>query len=352
MVSPAQFTQKILTWYDQFGRHDLPWQKKQTPYRVWISEIMLQQTQVSAVIPYYQKFMCRFPNVAALAKASIDEVLHHWSGLGYYARARNLHRAAHVIQNQFNGQFPRTIAELEQLPGIGRSTAGAILSLAENIPAAILDGNVKRVLARCFSVLGSPSKTETAKQLWQLAEKYTPNHRCRDYNQAMMDIGALICTRTKPKCSQCPLEKNCSAHAANTEESFPQKKTSVLKPSKHTYMLILKNTKTEFLLIKRPNGGIWGGLWSFPEYSTADQLALLCKTHFQCELISEQALPPIKHIFSHYTLYITPLVLMVKASRNLVMDTRAQVWYNLQQALPGGIPTPVAKILKKQLGII
>ncbi|OGO92656.1 MAG: A/G-specific adenine glycosylase [Coxiella sp. RIFCSPHIGHO2_12_FULL_42_15] len=347
MLSETQFSKKVLTWYDKHGRHHLPWQKKQTPYRVWVSEIMLQQTQVSTVIPYYEKFMQHFPTLSSLAHAALDEVLQYWSGLGYYARGRNLHRAAQYIQTHHQGHFPTTLAELENLPGVGRSTAGAILSLSGNTSAAILDGNVKRVLTRCFAISGWPGKMDVLNQLWQLAEKYTPHLRCRDYNQAMMDIGALICTRTKPKCTQCPLNKHCLAYQQNQMEAFPNKKNQSAKPQKHTFMLILKNTHNEILLLKRPEHGIWGGLWSFPECNEQEKIMDLCQTHFHCQVTATQTLPEITHVFSHFTLKIAPLILNITIKKHFVMDSHHQVWYNLQQALPGGIPAPIAKLIQQ-----
>lgn len=351
MPSDIEFSKKILCWYDKYGRHDLPWQKSQTPYRVWVSEIMLQQTQVSTVIPYYKKFIARFPTITSLAKATTDEVLHYWSGLGYYARGRNLHRAAKCIQSEYKGRFPTTLFELEKLPGIGRSTAGAILSLSGKGWAPILDGNVKRVLTRCFAIFGWPGKTRVLNELWGLAEKYTPHTRCGDYNQAMMDIGALICTRTQPKCTECPLRHDCLAYQKNTVEIFPGKKTSHKKPEKHTVMLILKNTSSAVLLLKKPDHGIWGGLWSFPECADKKSAIELCETRFHCQAITQYILPKIKHVFSHFTLHIEPLIVAVTLKQEVIMDSSSQVWYNLEQMPPGGLPAPIEKLIQQTRAI-
>jgi A/G-specific adenine glycosylase len=237
-VNPQKFTQYVLAWFQQHGRKNLPWQHKISPYRVWVSEIMLQQTQVQTVIPYFKRFMQRFLRIADLANAAEDEVLHLWTGLGYYARARHLHKTAKIIQQQFKGKFPRDLATLQTLPGIGRSTAGAILAIAMHQPAAILDGNVKRVLSRVHAIAGWPGQPEVAAQLWQYAEQYTPQQLTAEYTQAMMDIGALICTRTKPQCTICPLQKICLAHQANNETAYPSKKPAKKLPIRALQALI------------------------------------------------------------------------------------------------------------------
>ncbi|MFU8798336.1 MAG: A/G-specific adenine glycosylase, partial [Gammaproteobacteria bacterium] len=255
MPSSLAFSIRILNWFDKHGRKDLPWQLDITPYRVWISEIMLQQTQVNTVIPYFLRFIGRFPYTKILAEASEDEVLHYWTGLGYYTRARNLQRAAQLIEKT---GFPSELQGLQALPGVGRSTAGAILSIAFKKPAAILDGNVKRVLCRYYAIPETP---------WALAENLLPTARAADYSQAMMDLGATVCTRTKPKCSLCPLTDDCKAHLLSSETNYPPKKQSKHIPVRTTYMLLLCNQRGEVLLEKRPPAGIWGGLWSLPECS-------------------------------------------------------------------------------------
>jgi len=345
-MASQSFSELILQWYDHSGRHDLPWQKNQTAYRVWVSEIMLQQTQVNTVIPYYLKFMQRFPNLKSLSKAPLDDVLHHWSGLGYYARARNLHRSAQIILEEHKGRFPQSITEIEKLPGIGHSTAGAILSLAMNQQATILDGNVKRVLTRFYAFNENLTKKSALDKLWYLADNLTPKNRCRDYNQALMDLGALICTRSAPKCTSCPLEHFCQAHQAGQETQYPIKKTSSKRPQKEIFVLILQDQKGNILLEKRPHVGIWGGLWSFPECNEQQQIKNICKQRFFCEVTKHTDLPVINHIFTHFELMIKPVKLSVRTSKNHVMDSDSLIWYNNKEKLPGGIPSPIAKILQ------
>ncbi len=339
------FTNDILRWFDRHGRHDLPWQKNTTPYRVWVSEIMLQQTQVSTVTPYYQRFMKSFPSVKALALAKQDDVLAHWSGLGYYARARNLHRAAQIVHQKHHGRFPNTVDALSELPGIGRSTAGAILSLAMEIPATILDGNVKRVLARYHAIEGWPGKTDVLKKLWEIAEQYTPLKRCNDYTQAMMDLGAIICTRTQPKCLLCPLVKRCKAHAMSCEEDFPGKKPKSDYPTKATRFILLLDSANQLLLEKRPPVGIWGGLWSFPECPVDTPLEKWCDQYIQCEILRQENLPILYHKFSHFQLKIQPILLNIQPKAHLVMESNERVWYHKNDSLPGGIAAPVSKLL-------
>jgi len=339
-------TNRILHWFDQHGRHDLPWQKNTTPYRVWVSEVMLQQTQVSTVIPYYQRFMKNFPNVKSLALANLNEVLAHWSGLGYYSRARNLHRAAQMIHENHHGHFPKTVEGLSALPGIGRSTAGAILSLAMKIPGTILDGNVKRVLARFHAIEGWPGKSSVLKKLWEVAEQYTPTKRCDDYAQAMMDLGATLCTRTQPKCLLCPLEKSCQAHALQREEDFPGKKPKSDYPTKSTRFMLLSNTDKQILLEKRPPIGIWGGLWSFPECPVDTSIESWCNQHLQCKIKKQEEWPILYHKFSHFQLEIQPIYLTIETKKHLVMESTDRVWYNKNDSVPGGMAAPVTKLLQ------
>ncbi|MBT8440604.1 MAG: A/G-specific adenine glycosylase, partial [Gammaproteobacteria bacterium] len=255
------FSEKVLFWGKAHGRKDLPWQQQMTPYRVWVSEIMLQQTQVKTVIPYFEKFVENFPTIQQLAEANVDEVLHHWSGLGYYARARNLHKTAQTIASVYKGKFPEEIHEMEKLPGIGRSTAGAILSLSRGLYFPILDGNVKRVLARCFEVGGWPGKASVLKQLWQISEKVTPRQETASFNQSMMDLGSMVCTRGSPACDNCPLNNQCGAYKSGNWSNYPGKKPKKALPVKKTIMLLIKNDQGAILLQKRPPAGIWGGLW-------------------------------------------------------------------------------------------
>ena len=274
------FSQSVLTWFDKHGRKHLPWQQNITPYRVWLSEIMLQQTQVATVIPYFERFTAQFPDVHSLAIAPIDQVLHLWTGLGYYARARNLHRCAQTVVAQYDGEFPSTVKTLCELTGIGRSTAGAIVSIAFQQRAAILDGNVKRVLARYHAVEGWPGQTETLNQLWEIAEQYTPDKRANDYTQAMMDMGATLCMRTKPSCERCPLQSGCIAYAQGAQNRYPSKKPKKDIPVKSVQLLMLRDPAGDILLQQRPPQGIWGGLWSFPELHSERNAELHALEHF------------------------------------------------------------------------
>ena len=260
---PDSFAERLLAWFDVHGRKDLPWQVDDS-YAIWISEIMLQQTQVQTVIPYYERFMLRFPDAVALADAPLDEVLHHWSGLGYYARARNLHAAAEIVRDQHGGRFPTSFDDVEALPGVGRSTAGAIIALSSGERHPILDGNVKRVLARHAAIDGWPGKTDVANALWALAEEHTPTERVADYTQAIMDLGATLCTRSRPRCAACPVHADCRACAMDAVERFPGKKPKKAKPRKVTTMLMAVS-RDSLYLERRPAAGIWGGLWSLPE---------------------------------------------------------------------------------------
>lgn len=319
------FSKKLLQWYEKYGRHDLPWQKNQTHYRVWISEIMLQQTQVTTVVPYYERFMKSFPTVSALAKAPEDEVLAHWSGLGYYARARNIHKTAKIVCEQFKGKFPTTVEIMQTLPGIGPSTAGAIISFAQQEKAVILDGNVKRVLSRYFAI------DDPKQDLWPQATALTPEKNAHHYNQAIMDLGATLCTRTKPRCDHCPVNKACVAFEKNEATLYPVKTAKKARPEKTVTMFIIQNKDGDILLEKRPTKGIWGGLWSFVECE---------KTHGK--LTEKQNLQTIKHQFTHFTLIITPV--LCKTTKKIADDNT--FWYKIGSKLPGGIAAPVAKILE------
>lgn len=257
-LTATTFQRRLLKWFDTHGRKSLPWQIDKTPYRVWISEIMLQQTQVATVIPYFVKFMRQFPDVASLAEAHEDEVLHLWAGLGYYSRARNLQRAAKMVMADFDGRFPGTLETLQRLPGIGPSTAGAIMSIAYQQPAAILDGNVKRVLARIHAITQPINEKRTEEWLWDLAVEYTPNKRVADYTQAIMDLGATLCTRSKPNCKACPFAAECKAYAADLVNQIPAKKAAAKIPTREATFLIIR-CEDRVLLHKRPPSGICGG---------------------------------------------------------------------------------------------
>lgn len=338
LLDPVQ----VLNWFRQHGRHDLPWQHNATPYRVWVSEIMLQQTQVSTVIPYYQRFMQRFPFVQTLATAKIDEVLHLWTGLGYYARARNLHKTAQLICALHGGEFPRSLDGLEALPGIGRSTAGAILSLSMGQRGVILDGNVKRVLCRYYAIERWSGETETQKQLWHLAQLSTPNLEFADYTQAMMDLGATVCTRSKPDCSRCPLRGGCQALAKQRVSSLPIGKPRKTLPVRQIFMLLCHH-QHQVLLEQRPANGIWGGLWSLPEFSELDALQTWAGNHLATP---QQHWPVTRHTFSHFHLDITPVPATV--SLNGVAETPPGLcWYPLDHSVKLGLAAPVKKLLQR-----
>ncbi len=341
--SLTDFADRLLAWFDEHGRKDLPWQLDVNPYRVWVSEIMLQQTQVQTVIPYFERFMESFPTVNALADASQDEVLHHWSGLGYYARARNLHKAAAIVRDEHAGVFPTGIDELVALPGIGRSTAGAILSLALDQRHAILDGNVKRVLARHEAVAGWPGKTAVAKALWEIAERNTPVTRSAAYTQAIMDLGATLCTRSRPSCERCPVSEDCAALAMGAVADYPGRKPKKDKPRRQTTMLIAGNERGVYLE-KRPASGIWGGLWSLPELGE-HTLEAWCEDKLDGAAISTEAWPALSHSFSHYDLDIQPILVRIDAPLSKVADGDNARWYSLDGEPPGGIAAPVRKLI-------
>nr|WP_250654956.1 A/G-specific adenine glycosylase [Alkalimarinus coralli] len=341
-MSPAQFNQSILKWFDQHGRKNLPWQLDKSPYRVWVSEIMLQQTQVSTVIGYYNRFMSRFPTLAELANADEDEVLRHWAGLGYYARARNLHKTAKLILNSYNGEFPNTHSEIESLPGIGRSTAGAILSLSLNQRAPILDGNVKRVLARYHGIEGWTGHTSTAKELWHWAEVYTPATRFSDYTQAMMDLGATLCTRSKPNCPQCPINSTCRAYIENKTKILPTPKPKKTLPVKHRWLLHIENNDQEIFLEKRPPSGIWGSLWSLPEAPfELDDASIIhhCREHLSLECRVNSHEESFKHTFSHYHLVLHPVKLKYLSRLPCISEPSESTW--LKGKHEYGLPAPI-----------
>lgn len=341
----STFSDSILNWYENFGRKSLPWQQNKTAYKVWLSEIMLQQTQVTTVIPYFERFLERFPSVTDLAKAHQDEVLHLWTGLGYYARARNLHKAAQIVEQDYQGEFPTDIEQMNALPGIGRSTAAAILSSVYKQPHAILDGNVKRTLARCFAVEGWPGQKNVENQLWQIAEQHTPKHDVDKYNQAMMDMGAIVCTRSKPKCDLCPIEQFCQAKAQHRQLDFPGKKPKKDKPIKETWFVMLYHGN-QVWLEQRPQSGIWGGLFCFPQHSNQTIEDLLDSKAITDTMISQKStLTAFRHTFSHYHLDITPILVKLNKQPNLVMEGQQGLWYNLSQPKEVGLAAPVKQLL-------
>lgn len=319
------FAERLLAWWDEHGRKDLPWQHPRTPYRVWVSEIMLQQTQVATVIPYFQRFMARFPDVRALAASELDEVLHCWSGLGYYARARNLHRAAVVIANELGGVFPETPNALQELPGVGRSTAAAIAAQAFGIRAPILDGNVRRVLARQHRVEGGVSTAKAQKELWRLAEHHTPHHRVRDYTQAIMDLGATICRRT-PQCSVCPVRETCQAHAADEVERFPVRAKRSSRRLERRRFFVLIDPAGRYFVEQRPPLGIWGGLWSPPERPADETLKrFVTASGIEWNLVDEVRTGPVfRHGFSHFDLAVEPVFVRLNATPPVAQDNGGQ----------------------------
>ncbi|MEN9432569.1 MAG: A/G-specific adenine glycosylase [Pseudomonadota bacterium] len=335
--------ERVLTWFERYGRKDLPWQINPTPYRVWVSEIMLQQTQVATVIPYYQRFMESFPDVITLANASDDQVLKHWQGLGYYTRARNLHKTAQIIRDQYQGQFPTALEQVESLSGIGRSTAGAILSLSMGQKHPILDGNVKRVLARFHALEGWSGTPANQKKLWQYAEQHVPDHRNAEYTQAMMDMGATLCTRSKPLCLMCPIHQDCAALKTGHPQDYPAPKPAKDLPHKNRWMAIVRNSKNEVLLQKRPPTGIWGGLWSWFEFESYEQLTDWGRNLGASE--STLKLKNFEHGFSHYSLTLYPIVLDLQAEPARVMADNSTVWYNSAQDFQGGLSSAASFIL-------
>ena len=334
LIHPA-----ILAWHKEHGRHDLPWQNTQDAYRIWVSEIMLQQTQVTTVIPYYQRFMSSFPTVQDLAAADNDEVMHHWTGLGYYARARNLHKTAKQIVEQHGGVFPTQFDDVLALPGIGRSTAGAILAFSEQQHHSILDGNVKRVLARFYEVEGWYGKKVVETQLWTLAQANTPKKQVDTYTQAIMDFGATLCSRSRPNCSECPLQRDCGAFKNERTTELPHGKPKAAKPTKQTYMLMIQNEQGEVLLQQNPPTGIWGGLWCPPQtQELSDQMVVN-----GLSIRKEKALPMIKHTFSHFHLEITPVLCSYRQMQNVADDLT--LWYKSDASQAVGLAAPVKKLL-------
>jgi A/G-specific adenine glycosylase len=343
----ATFAHNVLRWYDSHGRKDLPWQVDATPYRVWISEIMLQQTQVATVIPYYERFMQSFPDVRSLARASIDDVLHHWSGLGYYARARNLHKAAITICDEHGGVFPADFDSAVALSGIGRSTAGAILALSRGARHPILDGNVKRVLARYHAVSGWPGRTSVANTLWAHAEAHTPNERVADYTQAMMDLGAMVCTRTRPSCSTCPLSAGCVARQQERQSAFPGRREKKPKPKRSTRMLLVRHGDAVWLE-RRPDKGIWGGLWGLPELDDSESAEDWCKQRLRAEPLSVERWSVLRHSFTHYDLDIHPISVIVKP-QDLGTGESDATWYDAGSPPAIGLAAPVRTLLELAL---
>ena len=334
---PPSYADRLLTWFDDHGRKHLPWQQPRTPYRVWVSEIMLQQTQVTVVVDYFTRFMTRFPSVESLASAHVDDVLSLWAGLGYYARGRNLHKAAQVLCEQHAGKLPADLAGLEALPGIGRSTAGAIVSMGFDQPAPILDGNVKRVLARHAGIDGWPGRSAVARQLWALAENRLPSGRFADYSQASMDLGATVCTRHAPACHACPLNADCVAHRSHRTHELPAPKPKANRKRRRSQLWLIRNEQGHYLLERRPPVGIWGGLWSLPEAddATTPPLALVEPPRPE---------PVLVHELTHFTWELCPMSARTRGAQ-AIADGDNMSWY-APDNLPG-VPAPIRRLIEE-----
>ncbi len=338
--SPESVAAPLLAWFDRAGRKHLPWQQDATPYRVWVSEIMLQQTQVATVVGYYERFMQRFPDVRALAAAPVDEVLHLWTGLGYYARARNLHRAAQRVVAEHGGEVPETIEAVQALPGIGRSTAGAILALSRAQRHPILDGNVKRVLARYFGIEGFPGERQVEKTLWSLAEECTPTERVAHYTQAIMDLGATLCVRPRPLCAACPLAEHCVARIEGRQSALPAARPKKIRPQRTAYVVLMVRDDGAVLLERRPLAGIWGGLWTLPQFDEREAIPPQL-----CGRGDATALPPYFHSFTHFDLTLHPL--LVRATPlQAVADTERYCWYEPRQPAKIGLTKPAVDLIR------
>jgi A/G-specific adenine glycosylase len=333
---------RLIDWHAVHGRHHLPWQQDRSPYRVWVSEIMLQQTQVAAVIPYYQRFMGRFAAVRALADAPIDEVLHLWSGLGYYVRARNLHRAAQQVRDRHAGEFPRRFADVAALPGVGRSTAGAILALSDGQRFAILDGNVRRVLARYFGVDGARDR-RFEQQLWELTERCTPAALVARYTQAVMDLGATVCVRRRPLCAQCPLRDGCFAQRTGRQHELPPPRQPLRRTARHVFMVLAVAPGGAVLLERRPPSGVWGALWCLPEFAQRAAAQDYIRTRLGARARRLQQLPAIEHAFTHFDLRISPL--LVRCPPAAAGGDPGSLWYSVEAPAPVGLPAPITTLL-------
>jgi A/G-specific adenine glycosylase len=344
MAAHKSFAARLIAWHVKHGRHDLPWQKRRTPYRVWVSEIMLQQTQVATVIPYYHRFIKRFPDLRSLADASPDEVLHLWTGLGYYARARNLQKAAQVIRDRHGGRFPRGLEAVQALPGIGRSTAGAILALSMDQRQPILDGNVKRVLARHGAIAGWPGDRRVEEKLWVMAEVLTPKQHVAEYTQAIMDLGAPLCTRSAPHCVECPVAADCRARITGKQARYPGPKPRKAMPVRRTRMLMLISDGA-VLLERRPPAGIWGGLWGFPELPADADVTDWCRARFGAVPRSVKTHAGLRHTFSHFHLDIEPLELGLPAAA-AAQEAGDSRWQPLGKAPKLGLAAPVKRLLE------
>jgi len=349
------FAAALLAWFDRHGRHDLPWQNassdgRRDAYRVWLSEVMLQQTQVSTVVGYFERFVAALPDLRTLAAAPEDQVLALWSGLGYYRRARFLHRAAQLCAEHHGGELPRGFDALAALPGIGRSTAGAILAQAHGLRFPILDGNVKRVLARYHGIHGHPGESAVEKLLWQRADAHTPAVRVADYTQAIMDLGATVCTRAKPRCGVCPLAGDCVALRDGLVAQLPSPKPAKTTPARATVMLVLRDAHGRVLLERRGPQGVWPGLWSLPEAADIDTAWRHARRHARID--DAQALAPFTHVFSHYKLHIEPVLFDGATAPHGIADNPGLRWCDAGELAALGLPAPVRKLLQNLKGPI
>jgi A/G-specific adenine glycosylase len=345
---PGQFAERLLTWFAVHGRHGLPWQLNPTPYRVWVSEVMLQQTQVATVIPYYARFMGRFPDIESLAAAPLDEVLHLWTGLGYYARARNLKACADMVVVQYGGVFPARLDQMTALPGIGRSTAGAILALSRDERHAILDGNVKRVLSRVFGIAGDPGSKAVLTDLWTQSEACTPAEGVAAYTQAIMDLGATLCTRARPACTVCPMTEGCIAALQGRQAELPGRKRKRFRPSREATLLIAQTGSqgsSAVLVERRPAAGLWGGLWSPPQFANESDALAWCAREFG-DADRSQALAPIDHAFTHFDLRLKPLLVRAR-QKTEALEENDRLWYQLSAPPRVGLPQPILQLFER-----
>jgi A/G-specific adenine glycosylase len=348
-ITPPRFTAQLLEWFALHGRHNLPWQQNRTPYRVWVSEVMLQQTQVATVIPYYARFIARFPDVGSLAPAPLDEVLHLWTGLGYYARARNLHACAQAIVSNHGGEFPSRLDLLMELPGIGRSTAGAILALSQDQRHPILDGNVKRVLARAFGLLGDPGSSSVLAALWAQSELCTPATHAASYTQAIMDLGATVCTRSRPACTRCPVNEGCIAAREGRQAELPGKKQKRVRRAREATLLIAQSGNNESAAVfveRRPNSGVWGGLWSPPQFQSEREALDWCRKEIGETAPDWQALPPIDHAFTHFDLRLNPVAVRCEPAMT-VREGDDRLWYSIETPPRIGLPQPIRQLFER-----
>ena len=345
------FADRVIRWQQSHGRRDLPWQGTRDAYKIWVSEIMLQQTQVAAVIPYYTRFLQRFPDVFTLASSPSPDVMAAWAGLGYYSRARNLHRCAQTVVERYEGRFPATVDVLAELPGIGRSTAAAIAAFAFGERAAILDGNVKRVFARHFGVEGYPGATAVARRLWSIAEQQLPASGMESYTQGLMDLGATLCVRTRPRCGDCPVAVTCVARAQGRTEELPESRPAKARPMRHVIVVIVRDHRGALMLETRPPTGIWGGLVSLPEFdagSDDEQLRAAIAERYALRVELNGALPELRHEFSHYSLVMHPRLAVVR--RALGAASAAVKWLEPDALQDAALPAPVKRLLRKECG--